>query len=343
MSAALQFPVSPEETGTSDAGELARLRALVGILQAENEHLKAGLTTIQGNIAESVALNGKSISNAERTIARFETLVATSAALRQESTQLRTTVQSSTQAISTVFESLREIKYAIKDIQQLADQTNLLALNATIEAARAGDSGRGFAVVASEVKDLSRQTSATLERINNVATELGERSETVRSSLDNATRFAETTSERLERFESQLREANIENVQSIQNIGQTNDRIFVSLAKLDHVIWKLNTYISILKDAPALQFVSHHHCRLGKWYYEGDGQKSFSHLSAYRKLEPAHSAVHDGTKRILDQLGQRRITDTMQEGIRSMEAASNQVFELLDRILEQKHGPTART
>lgn len=317
--------------------EIARLRDLVEILRAENQHLKAGLTTIQANLAESVSLNVKSIRSAERTIARFDTLVQTSAEMRGESDQLCGTVQASTQAITTVFESLRQIQHAIKDIQQLADQTNLLALNANIEAARAGDAGRGFAVVASEVKDLSRQTSATLNRINTVVTELGGRSEVVRSSLDTASRFANSASERLQDFESQLRLVNLENTESIHNIGQTNDRTFVSLAKLDHVIWKLNTYISILNDAPALQFVSHHNCRLGKWYDEGDGHQHFSHLSAYRQLEPFHQTVHDGTKRILDQLGEGRVNEAMRSGVRDMEAASNKVFELLDHILEQKH------
>jgi methyl-accepting chemotaxis protein len=67
-------------------------------------------------------------------------------------------------------------------IANLAGQTNLLSLNATIEAARAGEAGKGFAVVATEVKELSNETSASVEKVNGVITAIvGQTQEVARS------------------------------------------------------------------------------------------------------------------------------------------------------------------
>ena len=74
-------------------------------------------------------------------------------------------VQSGSDRIEALSESIQKIGEVVNLIQDIAEQTNLLALNAAIEAARAGDAGKGFAVVASEVKSLASQSAQATDDI----------------------------------------------------------------------------------------------------------------------------------------------------------------------------------
>ncbi len=138
-------------------------------------------------------------------------------------------------------------------------------------------------------------------------------------------------------FNGKISHTIIENKDSLSNIAATNDEIFMSLAKLDHIVWKVNTYISILEEKPTFKFVDHHNCRLGKWYYEGEGHNHFSKLNSFSKIESVHSQVHNGTKQIFNFLDDVELNiDKIIDGAHAMEKASSGVFRGLDEILNEK-------
>ena len=75
--------------------------------------------------------------------------------------------------------------------------------------------------------------------------------------------------------------------------AEVHDKSFATLVKLDHMIYKQRTYLSLNSDGDcehgAPVAVGHEECRLGRWY-RGDGKALFGQLPAYGKLEAPHAA-----------------------------------------------------
>lgn len=226
-----------------------------------------------------------------------------------------------------------QISSIVKLIHEIADQTNLLALNAAIEAARAGESGRGFAVVADEVRKLAERTSKATADIDVLVKTIAENSVAAKDSM------SELASQS-EHFSIQGAEAttNIDSVRSISKdiegtMSQSAIRGFVELAKIDHLVFKFKLYLGLLGIVPLQGDISSHTgCRLGKWYYEGDGKKCFSTLSAFKELETPHMQVHESGKAAAAAMASGDINAVLKH-LQAMESASTSVVKCLDRLI----------
>lgn len=73
--------------------------------------------------------------------------------------------------VSTISSKINEFTNLIRDI---AKQTRLLGLNASIEAARAGTAGAGFAVVSEEIGKLADNSRATVDKIQEFTSQIGD-------------------------------------------------------------------------------------------------------------------------------------------------------------------------
>lgn len=106
-----------------------------------------------------------------------------------------------------------ELDNMAQDVAKIAGQTNLLALNAAIEAARAGEQGRGFAVVADEVRNLSRLSAETGERIGTKVRYIGD---AIRSAVNAAQESRGRDSEAVNTSEQTIQKI----LQEFQGLGQ---------------------------------------------------------------------------------------------------------------------------
>nr|WP_241462272.1 CZB domain-containing protein [Aeromonas finlandensis] len=87
---------------------------------------------------------------------------------------------------------------------------------------------------------------------------------------------------------------------------------------------------------------SHTDCRLGRWYYEGEGAGQFGSLPSFKQLDTPHKQVHGAVNKALvaargDWLHNDALLQTILSEMESAELASKQVMQLLNRMVEEQN------
>jgi len=261
-------------------------------------------------------------------------------------TNINENIHSVSSVINELINDSKKVTDSLSMITGIADQTNLLALNASIEAARAGEHGRGFAVVAEEVKSLSEHTKDAALEVSNTLTSFNKRVEQMHLEADSSASLSEEIMQQVDSFKVQFSGLSHSASSSVNSIGYAKDKCFGLLVKLDHIIFKQNGYLAINHPESCSQAdaigVDYHHCRLGKWYYEGIGQEQFRHTRAYASLELPHSDVHTHTQQAYatsreDWQNNPQLLDTIIIQMQHSEQASADVMTQIDEMIEEKH------
>jgi len=306
----------------------AEVKQIVLIL-LDSLSLVADIRESVANLATRIIEKDKAMSNLNEVFTQSTTVLNS---ISSTVTDIGTRASQSSEKMGSLREVSDSIANFVSVITNISDQTNLLALNAAIEAARAGDQGRGFAVVADEVRSLAQNTGNATSEIGSLIDTIDSDSETAANQINQLCEYTATIAEQNNTLDDSYQHILTSSKEMRDVINSSALSAFIQTVKLDHIVWKADVYGVIFENSSKSidDFARHTNCRLGKWYYEGDGRNYSSHHS-YTAIEEPHKRVHAaGVEAML--ASQSNDANASKESLRKMEDASVEVFRHLSAL-----------
>lgn len=346
--------------------EIAALRGSLSALESERDAMRAELEEVRGanqtatrlyanmqGFGDSFAVLQKSQAAAAHAL-REEKVHAIEAAsisasnreavlqIAQSLDELSGDTIQTTKNVQNLTERAAQIGSIVQLIKEIADQTNLLALNAAIEAARAGEQGRGFAVVADEVRKLAERTAKATSEISTIVVAIQGETGRTKSQMEGWAAKSQAFGHDVASVTDTMQHLLDLSHQMEGTISAAALRSFVEVVKIDHILYKFEIYKVFMgiSERNAESFSPHTECRLGKWYFEGEGKECFSKLDGYAALANPHQAFHQHGREAVTAF---RTGDALRGIglIAQLEADSMNVLSALERVAVAGEGDSS--
>lgn len=325
-----------EKYSQSSKEELEKNKLTLALTELLSDGATSGVESVQNGLSDNInSLKDINAKNSKTEVIVSEVTESTNQ-MTDSLNNISEKMQDSRTNSEQLNNSVSEITEVISLIKDISDQTNLLALNAAIEAARAGEHGRGFAVVADEVRKLAERTQKATSEVEVNINLLKQNSSAIEGFSEDMDTEVTASLEKLDVFNENLSRL----VQGAQEIKSDNKKIsnemFVNLAKLDHIVFKLSGYNAVFTNDENSTFAGHTNCRFGKWY-SSEGKEIYNKTSSYAKIDAPHKAVHDNVNIAAKYIGVNQIenADSIIEAFSTTEKSSKELFNILNDMTHE--------